>query len=116
MTLRTPEQAEERARYAIEAAQVLLSHAGTISDHCNWAQDDEVVLAIVKRDLIFGATVAVPLAHLREEVMSRLEVGWTLVFSPGATEKDIETRCNKMVALAQARLDVIRRWRDEVSS
>ena len=113
MTLRTPEQAEERARYAISAAQVFLSHAGDISDQCNWAQEDEVVLATVKRDQTFGGAVAVPLSRLREEVMSRLEVGWTLVFSPGTTEKDIASRCNKMAKLAQARLDIIRRWRDK---
>jgi hypothetical protein len=111
MTLRTPEQAEERARCAVSAAQVLLSNVTEISDRCNWAQEDEVVLATVKRDLTFSGAVTVPLSLLREEVMSRLDKGWTLVFSPGATDKDIESRCNKMAALARAKLDVIQRWR-----
>jgi hypothetical protein len=116
MTLRSPDLAEARARYTIDAAQVFLSNASAISDHCNWAQEDEVVLAVVKRDLIFAEVVIVPLNRLRAEVMSRVEVGWTLVFSPGTTDKDIEARCNKMVELARARLDAIKRWREKHQS
>ena len=116
MTLKSPELAEARARQTILAAQVFLSNASAISDHCNWAQEDQVVIALVNRDLTFGGAIIAPLSQLREEVMSRLTSGWTLVFSPGTTDRDIEARCGKMAELAQARLDVIRRWRDKHSA
>jgi hypothetical protein len=106
-----PDLVEERARYTIKAAELLRSHIETISDLCNWAQEDEAVLAVVNRDLSFGGAVVVPLNRLREEVMSRLTIGWTMVFSPGSTSKDIQARCDKMSQLAQAKLDVIQRWR-----
>jgi len=116
MTLKkSPELAEARARQTILAAQVFRSNASAISDHCNWAQEDQVVIAVVKRDLTFDAAFIAPLSQLREEVMSRLNTGWTLVFSPGTTDRDIEVRCDKMAQLAQARLDVIQRWRDKHS-
>src|SRR5689334_2591943 len=112
MTLLNPELAEQRARASIGAAESIRSNVTAISDSCNWAQEDEVVLAIIRRDLTFGGALIVPLNRLREQVVALQEVGWSIVFSPGATERDIEARCDKMVELAQARLDVIRRWRD----
>jgi hypothetical protein len=115
MTLLNPDLAEQRARASIAAAEAIRSNTATISDSCNWAQEDEVVLAIIRRDLTFGGAIIVPLNRLREQVVSLQEVGWTVVFSPGATDKDIEIRCDKMAELAQARLDVIQRWRNNHS-
>jgi hypothetical protein len=115
MTLLNPDLAEQRARASIAAAESIRSNMMTISDSCNWAQEDEVVLAIIRRDLTFGGALILPLNRLREQVLSLQEVGWSVVFSPGATDNDIEARCDKMAKLAQAKLDVIQRWRDNHS-
>lgn len=112
MTLRSPEIAEQRARFAMQAAELFLANSDAIEEKCNWAQEDEIVLAVVKRDLTFDGAIIAPLNELREQVAAVGDKGWTLVFSPGSTGKDIEARCNKMAELARARLDVIRRWRD----
>ncbi len=111
MTLLNPDLSEKRAITTIAAAETLREHIAAISDSCNWAQDDEAVLAVIGRDLSFGGALIVPLSSLRETVLSIQETGWTLVFSPGSTDKDIEARCDRMVQGAQARLDAIRRWR-----
>ncbi len=107
----TPE-AIDRAERTMQAASVLRENANVIAIQCEYAQADQVVLAVVTPELAFGSAEIIPLAELGEYVRS-LRMGiWYLVFSPRTTVASIQKRCDKMKSLAAQRLAAMRRWID----
>lgn len=104
------EETLARPRLTIHAAEIFHAHACAIARNCAEAGEDDVVLATVDRFLSFGGTWLVHRSQLLERVQELGEGGWTLLFSPGSTVREVETRSLELARHAMARWEALRRW------
>jgi ABC-type uncharacterized transport system ATPase subunit len=109
MSMLSRETAEQAGR-SIRAAEVFRANIQAIEQACAVAEEGQMVVAVVGRDLAFGGVWIVPLDELRERVLQLEGGGWSLVFSPQTAPEDIEERCARMAWLAQAKIEAIQRW------
>lgn len=102
--------ASDRPKQTIHAAEVLHDNARSIASVCMDAAEDEVVVAVINRDMGFGGVWTIPRSELSDRVPQLDDGGWSLVFGPGTPAADIEDRCLRLARLAFARWEVMRRW------
>ena len=103
------DEAMEKARQTIAAARMLYSKADEIAAACEAANQYEVVIASVNRDLEYAGSKAVLLPFLSDEIKPLEETGWALVFSTRTTELQVESRCIEMAKFASKRLATLQR-------
>ncbi len=103
-------EAAARTRHTIHAAEVLHDRARAIARACGEAHSDEVVVAVVERNGVFGGAWPIPRAQLGERIAALDDGGWTLVFAPGTLLAEVEARCLELARLAFRRWEALRRW------
>jgi hypothetical protein len=106
---RITQEAISRAEQTIKAAGVLAQNVDAIETQCAHARPDEVVLAVVTPDLIFGGARIIAASDLRTNIGELAQGGWTIVFSPGKRRHEIESRVRDMSEIAAARLELMRK-------
>ncbi|HLJ66063.1 MAG TPA: hypothetical protein VKX16_01725 [Chloroflexota bacterium] len=104
----TPEMAE-RPRRTIHAAEILHMNARTIAAACGDAGPDEIVVAVVDRNLVLAGVWTFPLVELTSRA-PQADGGWLLTFSPGSARTEIEARCIDLARSALKRWEALRRW------
>jgi hypothetical protein len=103
------QEAIDRAERTIKAAAVLGQNVDAIEAQCAHARHDEVVLAVVTPEWIFGGARIIAAGELRESVRGLGQGGWGIVFSPGKGRGEIEGRLRDMSEIAAARVELMRK-------
>lgn len=106
---RITQEAIDRAEQTIKAAGVLAQNVDAIEAQCAHARHDEIVLAVVTPDLIFGGARIIAASELRTNIGELAQGGWAIVFSPGKGRNEIEARVRDMSEIAAARLELMRK-------
>ena len=106
---RITQEAIDRAEKSIKAAGVLAQNVDAIEAQCAHARHDEVVLAVVTPDLIFGGARIIAASELRANIGELGQGGWAIVFSPGKGRHEIDSRVRDMSEIAAARLELMRK-------
>ncbi|HZT97492.1 MAG TPA: hypothetical protein VFB34_11725 [Chloroflexota bacterium] len=103
----------DRARRTVAAAEVLHFHLEIIASACRDALSDEVVVAEVRPDALFGGAHRIRRASLHQFVTTLPEGSWSAVFGPKEPIEAIEDRCIRMGyrAYRRAKLSAHRRRR-----
>ncbi len=102
--------AVERTRQTIHAAEVFHDKARTIARICAGAGTDQVVVAVVESDGVFGGAWPIDRAEVSERLGPLEAGGWTLLFSAGTGVAEIEERSIAPARLAFRRWEAMRRW------
>lgn len=104
------QEAMERPRRTIQAAEVLREQAPTIWHATTVAGRDEMVVAVVQKDLTFGGAHTIPRERLAEQVpLVEGDGGWSMLFSSHSTVMEIEKRCLEFSQLAARRWQLMQR-------
>ncbi len=104
-------EAVERPYRTIEAMRVLREKAEIIEKVTADAQADEVVVAVIRKDLSFGGVWTLAREDLAKQVLVvEDEGGWSLTFSPKTSLASVEERCNEVAGIAQKRGEIMQRW------
>ena len=104
-------EAMERPYRTLQAAAVLREKAGAIGRATADARQDEVVVALIQRDLSFGGVWTIAREDLaRQVLLLEDEGGWSLTFSSHTSVAQIEERCAELARIAGKRWEVMQRW------
>ena len=104
-------EAIERPYRTFQAAGVVREKAGAIEHVTAFAQEDEVVVAVVQNDLSFGGVWTLAREDMiRQVLLLEGEGGWSLVFSRYTTIAQVEKRCNELANIALRRWEAMKRW------
>lgn len=105
------QEAMERPFRTLQAAGVIRENAETIGRAAAGAGEDEIIVAVVHKDLSFGGAWAVARNELAKEVMvTEDKGGWSLIFSSNTSVVTVEERCNELARIARRRWEVMQRW------
>lgn len=110
MSFRLTPEAAASPRRTIHAAEILHDNARSIAAVCHEAEADELIVAVVTRDMAFSGVWTVPAAELAQRLPEVSNGGWSMVFSPLTTADEVEDRAVKVARLAFARWEALRRW------
>jgi hypothetical protein len=105
------QEAIERPRRSLQAAEVLRQKAQAISRATLEAREDEVIVAVIQHDLSFGGvwTLAreslTPQIHIVEDTG-----GWSFIFSPNTSATQVEERCSSFAQIASKRHKAMQKW------
>ncbi|HZR41735.1 MAG TPA: hypothetical protein VFB12_16560 [Ktedonobacteraceae bacterium] len=104
-------EAMDRPHRAIKAAGILRERAWAIEGAAADAGADEIIVAVVGKDLTFGGIWTA----VREDLMwlvPRVEGqgGWSLIFSPKTSSAQVEERCMQFARIAFKRWEAMQRW------
>jgi hypothetical protein len=102
--------AVERTRRAIHAAEVVHDRARTIARICAGAGADQVVVAVVDPQGVFGGAWPLERAEVSDRLGELKGGGWTLLFAARSGVAEIEDRSMAMARLAFRRWEAMRRW------
>ena len=97
--------AADRPKRTIRAARTLAARADAVARVCADARADEIIVAVINPDGVFGGAWVIPRAHLHERASRLPGGGWSLTFAPQTTREQIEARCDDLAHIAG------RRWR-----
>lgn len=100
----------ERALRTIQAASLFNSRVETIVEACASAGLDDVVVAVVEHNLIFGGAWPVPLRALQQRVGPLEATGWVLIFPARAHAAEVELRCLAFGRLASRKAAGLQSW------
>jgi hypothetical protein len=104
-------EAMEKPYRTLQAAWILRENAETIGRVAAGASEDEIIVAVVHKDLSFGGAWAVARNELAKEVMvTEDKGGLSLIFSSNTPVVTIEERCNELARIARKRWEVMQRW------
>lgn len=107
-------EAEERARWTVQAVEAMCREAETIAQTCARAQNDAIIVAAVEADTSFSGAWAIPHTEMREHILQLedSEGKYVVAFAPLSSVDVIEKHCKVIAHLAERREQAIRRWRD----
>ena len=104
-------EAMERPYRTIQAAGVLRKNAKTIGNATATAQEDEIIVAVVHKDLSFGGALTIAREDLTRQVLRvEDEGGWSLIFSLDTSVIQVEERCSELARIARKRWEAMQRW------
>jgi len=104
-------EALERPTHTLQAAGVLREKAEVICRATKDARADEVVVAVVQRDLNFGGVWTIARESLvRQMSLVEDKGGWSFTFSPDTSFTQIEERCLEFTRIAFRRWEAMQRW------
>ena len=105
------QEALERPTRTLQAAGVLREKAEAIWRATMDAREDEVVIAVIQRDLSFGGVWTVTRDQLaRQMPLVEDKGGWSFTFSPNTSLAQIEERCLEFMRIAFRRWEAMQRW------
>ncbi len=108
MPLIWSQEALDRPKRTIEATKLLSSRAPDIARLCEHAQPNDIVVAVINPDIVFGGAWTIPIEHLHERVSRLPAGGWSFTFSPQTTDEQIQARCRQLARLAQRRWEILK--------
>lgn len=103
-------EAFERPFHSLQAVGTLCEQAGAISSVTMEAREDEIVVAVVQRDLSFGGAWIIA----REDLVSQIHLmegqgEWSFTFSPHTSLAEVEERCFQLSRIAFKRWEAMQR-------
>ncbi len=105
-------EALDRAQRAVQAAGLLREKVPIIAQVCAAANLDDVVVAVVEQNLVFGGVWPIPRSQVQERVAPLESSGWVLIFSPRVSTAHVAAQCEAFGRIAGERAASMRRWAD----
>ncbi len=104
-------EALERPSHTLQAVGVIREKAGVICRATMDAREDEIVVAVVQRNLSFGGAWTLARENLAKQILLvEDQGGWSFTFSPNTSLAQIEERCLEFVRIAFKRWEAMQRW------
>lgn len=104
-------EAVERPYRTFQAAEVVRGKARAIERTTADARADEIVVAVVQKDLSFGGVWTLAREDMaRQVLLVEDEGGWSLTFSANTSVAQVEERCSELARIALRRWEVMQRW------
>lgn len=104
-------EAVERPYRTFQATSVLREKAVAIERATADAREDEIVVAIVQKDLSFGGVWTIAREELvRQVLLLEDEGGWSFTFSSNTLVAQVEERCAELARIALRRWEAMQRW------
>jgi hypothetical protein len=104
-------EAVERPYRTVEATNVLRAKAEIVARATTSAHADEVVVAVIGKDLSFGGVWTLAREDMARQVLVvEDEGGWSLIFSPNTSVAQVEQRCDELAGIARKRGEAMQRW------
>jgi hypothetical protein len=104
-------EAFERPFHSVQAAGTLREQAGVISHASADAREDEIVVAVVQRDLSFGGAWIIARENLVKQIhLVEDKEGWSFTFSPNTSQAEVEERCSQFARIALKRWEAMQRY------
>lgn len=110
MPFHLTQEAAERPRRTIHAAEIFHMNARSIAAACRNAAPHELVVAVVGQNLTLAGVWTFPKTELTVRVPGLDMGGWTVVFSPGTPKSEVEERAQSLARSAFKRWEALRRW------
>ena len=104
-------EAIERPYRTFQAAGIVREKARTIERVTAVAAEDEIVVALVEKDLSFGGIWTLAREDMAVQILRMEEDGGcSLIFSPNTSIAQVEERCNELARIALRRWEAMKRW------
>lgn len=105
------QEALERPARTVQAAGVLRGQMEAICRATLNARENEIVIAVVQRDLNFGGIWTVARGSLVEQLpVLEDQGGWSFTFAPQTSLAQIDERCQAFTRIALKRWQAMERW------